>query len=223
MIDEEYMQTLRDRMVRQQLEGRGIRDQRVLDAMRRVPRHLFVPENLLDRAYDDCPLPIGEGQTISQPYMVAWMTELLQVEPGQKVLEIGTGSGYQAAILCELGAEVFTIEKNPLLAREAERRLAELGYFPHIRIGDGTLGWPEEAPFQRIIVTAGAPSIPGPLLEQLDEGGRLVIPVGPSGMQMLTLVERKEGKLVTVEEGTCVFVPLVGKYGWKEGERGRPF
>ncbi|MEJ5186988.1 MAG: protein-L-isoaspartate(D-aspartate) O-methyltransferase [Candidatus Geothermincolales bacterium] len=223
MIDEEYMQTLRDRMVRQQLEARGISDQRVLDAMRRVPRHLFVPESLLDRAYDDCPLPIGEGQTISQPYMVAWMTELLQVEPGQKVLEIGTGSGYQAAILCELGADVFTIEKNPLLAREAERRLAELGYFPHIRIGDGTLGWPEEAPFQRIIVTAGAPSIPGPLLEQLDEGGRLVIPVGPSGMQMLTLVERKEGKLVTVEEGTCVFVPLVGKYGWKEGERGRHF
>jgi len=223
MIDEEFLQGLRDRMVRQQLEARGIRDRRVLEAMRKIPRHLFVPSHLVERAYDDCPLPIGEGQTISQPYMVAWMTELLQVEPGHKVLEIGTGSGYQAAILCELGADVFTIEKNPLLAREAERRLAALGYFPHIRIGDGTLGWPEEAPFQRIIVTAGAPSIPHPLTEQLDEGGRLVIPVGPSGMQMLTLVERKGGKLITTEEGSCVFVPLVGRYGWREEEKGRFF
>ncbi len=210
-------------MVRQQLEARGIKDQRVLEAMRKIPRHLFVPQHLVERAYDDYPLPIGEGQTISQPYMVAWMTEILKPEPGQKVLEIGTGSGYQAAILCELGADVYTIEKNPLLAREAERRLAQLGYFPRIRIGDGTLGWPEEAPFQRIIVTAGAPSIPQPLLDQLDEGGRLVIPVGPSGMQMLTLVQKREGKLVTEEEGTCVFVPLVGRYGWKEEERGRFF
>lgn len=223
MIDEELLQRLRDRMVRQQLEARGIRDPGVLEAMRKIPRHLFVPDHLVERAYDDCPLPIGEGQTISQPYMVAWMTEILRPEPGQKVLEIGTGSGYQAAVLCELGADVYTIEKNPLLAREAERRLAQLGYYPHIRIGDGTLGWPEEAPFQRIIVTAGAPSIPQPLLDQLDEGGRLVIPVGPSGMQMLTLVEKRGGRLTTTEEGTCVFVPLVGRYGWKEEERGHHF
>lgn len=218
MDEEEYFHKLRSEMVRMQIADRGVRDPRVLEAMLRVPRHLFVPEDLRYRAYDDSPLPIGEGQTISQPYMVAWMTELLKVEEDDKVLEIGTGSGYQAAILCELAEEVLSIEKNANLAREAGERLRSLGYKNvRVRVGDGTLGWPEEAPFDGIIVTAGAPSIPQPLLEQLADGGRLVIPVGSTGMQMLTLVRRKGNRFETSEEGSCIFVPLVGKYGWRSG------
>ncbi len=205
-------------MVKHQIAARGVKGQRVLDAMSRVPRHLFVPEDLADRAYDDSPLPIGEGQTISQPFMVAWMTELLEVEEGDKVLEIGTGSGYQAAILCELAGEVLSIEKYPDLAREAEGRLRSLGYRNiRIRVGDGTVGWPEEAPFDGIMVTAGAPSVPQPLLEQLTDGGRLVIPVGPAGMQMLKAIRRRGGEYHASDEGSCVFVPLVGKFGWKRG------
>jgi len=205
-------------MVKRQIAARGIEDPRVLDAVSRVPRHLFVPGSLADRAYDDSPLPIGEGQTISQPYMVAWMTDLLKISPGDKVLEVGTGSGYQAAILCELAAEVFTIEKYPDLAKAAEKRLTDLGHKNfRIRVGDGTLGWPEEAPFAAIIVTAGAPSVPQPLLEQLNDGGRLVIPVGPAGMQMLNVIQRHGNDFHTSDEGTCVFVPLVGKFGWKRG------
>jgi protein-L-isoaspartate(D-aspartate) O-methyltransferase len=215
MKEEEFYERLRRSMAANQLEARGIRNPRVLEAMQRVPRHLFVPENIRDRAYDDCPLPIGEGQTISQPFMVAWMTELLDPGEEDRVLEIGTGSGYQTAVLCELAGEVFSIEQHASLAREAERRLRDLGYDNfHIRVGDGTLGWPEEAPFDGIMVTAGAPSIPEPLLEQLADGGKLVIPVGPSGMQMLTAVTRRGGEFETREEGTCVFVPLVGKHGW---------
>lgn len=203
-------------MVKEQLAARGISDPRLLKAMGRLPRHLFVPESMRDRAYDDSPLPIGDGQTISQPYMVAWMTELLEVKEEDKILEIGTGSGYQAAILCELAAEVLSIEKYPRLAGKAEERLRRLGYDNlSILVGDGTMGWPEEAPFDGIIVTAGAPSIPEPLPEQLADGGRLVIPVGPSGMQMLTLVRREGGSFTTREEGSCVFVPLVGKFGWR--------
>lgn len=218
MDEEEYFHKLRSEMVRMQIADRGVRDPRVLEAMLRVPRHLFVPEDLRYRAYDDSPLPIGEGQTISQPYMVAWMTELLKVEEDDKVLEIGTGSGYQAAILCELAEEVLSIEKNANLAREAGERLRSLGYKNvRVRVRDGTLGWPEEAPFDGIIVTAGAPSIPQPLLEQLADGGRLVIPVGSTGMQMLTLVRRKGNRFETSEEGSCIFVPLVGKYGWRSG------
>lgn len=205
-------------MVRQQIAARGIKDQRVLEAMLHVPRHLFVPEEMRDRAYEDSPLPIGDGQTISQPYMVAWMSELLEVKECDRILEIGTGSGYQAAILCELGGEIFSIEKYADLARAAEERLRSLGYHNlHIRIGDGTLGWPEEAPFDDIIVTAGSPSVPQPLLEQLAEGGRLVIPVGPSGMQMLQKIRREGKEFQTSEEGTCVFVPLVGRFGWRRG------
>jgi protein-L-isoaspartate(D-aspartate) O-methyltransferase len=208
-------------MVKHQIAARGVRDPRVLEAMARVPRHHFVPESLADRAYDDSPLPIGEGQTISQPYMVAWMTELLGIGENDKVLEIGTGSGYQAAILCELAAQVISIEKFPDLAREAGERLASLGYRNiAIHVGDGTLGWPQEAPYDGIIVTAGAPSVPQPLLEQLADGGRLVIPVGSSGMQMLNVIKRKGNDYQAREEGTCVFVPLIGKHGWK---RGRPF
>lgn len=216
MNEEAYFRRLRQEMVRTQIAERGVRDPRVLETMLRVPRHLFVPEDLRHRSYDDSPLPIGEGQTISQPYMVAWMTELLRVEEEDRVLEVGTGSGYQAAILCELAGEVFSIEKNPVLAREAEERLRNLGYTNvRVKVGDGTLGWAEEAPFDGIMVTAGAPSVPQPLLEQLAEGGRLVIPVGSASMQMLTVVRKERGKFHTTEEGSCIFVPLVGKYGWR--------
>ncbi len=220
MTEEDRYLKLRRKMIRQQIADRGVRDPRVLEAMLRVPRHLFVPEEIRYRAYDDCPLPIGEGQTISQPYMVAWMTELLELRGTERVLEIGTGSGYQAAVLCELAGEVYSIELHPRLAREAEGRLRALGYANFsIRAGDGTLGWPEKAPFDGIMVTAGSPSVPQPLLEQLAEGGRLVIPVGSTGMQMLTLVRRKENRFLTTEEGSCIFVPLVGKHGWKRDAR----
>jgi protein-L-isoaspartate(D-aspartate) O-methyltransferase len=218
-MNEEQYAKLREGMVKHQIEARGVRDSRVLEAMRRVPRHLFTPESFRHRAYDDSPLPIGEGQTISQPYMVAWMSELLEIEPEDRVLEIGTGSGYQAAILCELAGEVFTIEKQANLAVAAERRLRELGYHNMVvRTGDGTMGWPEESPFDGIVVTAGSPSVPQPLLEQLAEGGRLVIPIGPSGMQMLTLIRRTGDDYISNEEGSCVFVPLVGKFGWRRGK-----
>ncbi len=209
---------LRERMVKEQIEARGVRDRRVLEAMLSVPRHLFVPEGLRGSAYHDSPLPIGEGQTISQPYMVALMTELLELRGSEKVLEVGTGSGYQAAILSLLAAEVFTIEKNERLASKAAERLKDLGYENvYVRVGDGTLGLREEAPFDGIIVTAGSPSIPQPLTEQLKVGGRLVIPVGPSGMQMLKLIIRMEDRFVEEEKGGCVFVPLVGKHGWRRG------
>lgn len=206
--------------MRDQIEARGIKDQRVMEAMRKVERHLFVPENLRYQAYQDSPLPIGEGQTISQPYMVAWMTELLSLKGDEKVLEVGTGSGYQAAILGELAREVHTIEKNEYLARQAESRLRSMGYHNiNVYIGDGTLGIPEQAPFDGIIVTAGSPHIPQPLLEQMQDGGRLVIPVGPSGMQMLVLVVRRGSRYEKKELGGCVFVPLVGKHGWKGNEK----
>ena len=220
-MEEDHYHKPRENMVKHQIAARGVKDPRVLGAMARVPRHLFVPDSIADRAYDDSPLPIGEGQTISQPYMVAWMTELLGIGDSDRVLEIGTGSGYQAAILCELAAEVISIEKYPDLAREAQDRLRSLGYRNiTIHVGDGTLGWPQKAPYNGIIVTAGAPSVPQPLLEQLADGGKLVIPVGPSGMQMLNVIRRKGNDYQAREEGTCVFVPLVGKFGWK---RGRPF
>ncbi len=220
-MEEDYYTKARKAMVKQQIAARGVEDPRVLEALLKVPRHLFVPPHLVDRAYDDSPLPIGEGQTISQPYMVAWMTELLELGEDSRVLEVGTGSGYQAAVLCELAREVCTIEKIPELAREAERRLLSLGYRNfRVRVGDGTLGWPEEAPFHGIMVTAGAPSVPQPLMEQLADGGRLVIPVGPSGMQMLTVIKREGRSFTRSDEGSCVFVPLVGEHGWKR-ERGR--
>jgi len=204
-------------MVQEQIASRGIKDSRVLAAMEKVPRHLFVPEEMRDRAYEDSPLPIGGGQTISQPYMVAWMTDLLHLKESDRVLEVGTGSGYQAAILCELAAHVYSIEKNPELAPRAERMLRSRGYVNiSIRVGDGTKGWPEEAPFDAIMVTAGAPSVPQPLLDQLDEGGRLAIPVGSKTMQMLTLITRKDGKLQAKQEGSCVFVPLIGRFGWQK-------
>jgi protein-L-isoaspartate(D-aspartate) O-methyltransferase len=209
----------RRRMVESQIRNRGIRDPRVLEAMRRVPRHRFVPPHLWDQAYDDYPLPIGEDQTISQPYIVALMTEALELTGDEKVLEVGAGSGYQAAILAELAKEVFTIERLASLARRAEDILKTLNYRNvHVLIGDGTLGWPREAPYDAIIVTAGAPKVPPALAEQLARGGRLVIPVGDRYSQTLTRIRRTpEGGLKTEYLGGCRFVKLIGAQGWREG------
>ncbi len=204
-------------MVENQLRKRGIRDERVLAAMAKVPRHLFVPSGSQTESYEDRPLPIGEGQTISQPYMVAVMTQSLDLKGEEKVLEIGTGSGYQAAILSELAQSVFTIERIPVLIEKAQRILKDLGYEEiHCQWGDGTQGLPEHAPFEGIIVTAGAPEVPQALKSQLSDGGRLVIPVGPRFSQSLLKITR-EGNHFHEEDITgCVFVPLLGKYGWKE-------
>ncbi len=207
----------RKRMVQTQLVSRGIRDARVLLAMSKVPRHLFVEEALRGQAYGDFPLPIGEQQTISQPYIVALMTEALELLGTEKVLEIGAGSGYQAAILAELAAQVFSIERIPALASRARRNLESLRYFNvKIKVGDGTLGWPEEAPFDAIIVTAASPAIPQPLLNQLALGGRLVIPVGDCYSQTLTVVRQSPEGLEFDYRGGCRFVKLIGSYGWSE-------
>ncbi|MHB8766751.1 MAG: protein-L-isoaspartate(D-aspartate) O-methyltransferase [Deferrisomatales bacterium] len=206
---------LRDQMVRAQIEARGVRDPRLLAALGRVPRHEFVPEASRHLAYDDTPLPIGRGQTVSQPYMVALMTEALGVGPGDRVLEVGTGAGYQAAVLAELGCRVFTIERDPVLAREAGERLARLGYGAvDVREGDGTLGLPREAPFRGIVVTAGGPRVPEALKAQLEDGGVLVIPVGDRGSQALLRLIRQGDRFATEDLGGCRFVPLVGEEGW---------
>jgi protein-L-isoaspartate(D-aspartate) O-methyltransferase len=201
----------RERMVREQIESRGVTNAAVLAAMRKVPRHEFVPGQWADAAYEDHPLPIGYGQTISQPYIVALMTELVQPTAGAKVLEVGTGSGYQAAILAETGVEVYSIEIIGPLAKESAERLKRLGYDKvHVKQGDGYLGWPEHAPFDAIIVTAGADHVPPPLVEQLKPGGRMVIPVGEvHGEQSLLLVQKNaDGKVTTRNVGAVVFVPL---------------
>lgn len=205
----------RRKMVETQIAARGIRDPRVLEVMRQIPRHLFLDEGMWDQAYQDHPLPIGEKQTISQPYIVALMTEALELTPRDKVLEIGTGSGYQTAILASLCDWVYSVERIRSLALKARRVLDELRlYNVSIKIGDGTEGWPEHAPYQAILVTAGAPEIPLPLKEQLAEGGRLVIPVGDRFSQSLyKLVKRKE-EFHQEDLGGCRFVDLVGKYGW---------
>ena len=198
-------------MVDNQIRARGIRDPRVLEVMRKVPRHEFVPADQAANAYDDNPLPIGLGQTISQPYIVAYMTEQLQVTPQSKVLEIGTGSGYQAAVLGELAKEVYTIEIVADLARRSKETLDRLGYKNiHVRAGDGYRGWPEQAPFDRIIVTAAPDHVPQPLVDQLAVGGRLIIPVGDYYQQMLILTKTPRG---VVEEKTIdvVFVPMTGE------------
>jgi protein-L-isoaspartate(D-aspartate) O-methyltransferase len=214
--DSDYYQKRRDEMVEQQLRARGISDERVLEAMRRVPRHLFVPVARRDRAYDDTPLPLGEGQTISQPYMVAWMTELLRLLGSEVVLEVGTGSGYQAAVLGVLAKKVYTIERIPALAEAASKILDQLGLDNiEIVVGDGSKGLEEHAPYERIMVTAGSPAVPQALVEQIADGGRLVIPVGPASMQVLTVVTRHGSETETHEVGSCVFVPLVGMYGWE--------
>ncbi|WP_279343512.1 protein-L-isoaspartate(D-aspartate) O-methyltransferase [Fundidesulfovibrio terrae] len=206
----------RERMVRDQIIARGVSSLAVLSAMRKVPRHLFVEEALKPQAYEDHPLPIGQGQTISQPYVVAWMTELLDVKPGMKVLEIGTGSGYQTAVLAEMGAVVHSVERVPELHQLAKNRLAAMGYGNvHLKLDDGTLGWPESAPFDRILVTAGGPKVPEPYLEQLADPGLLVIPVGPERRsQNLTLVRKQDGKIGRKSVGQVMFVDLVGRHAW---------
>lgn len=206
----------RVQMVERQIAGRGVRDPRVLEAMRDVPRDLFVPDDQKPHAYEDRALPIASGQTISQPYIVAIMTELLAPEPHHRVLEIGTGSGYQTAILSRLSQQVLTIERHPDLARTAEQVFASLGlHNVIIRVGDGSEGVPEEAPFDRILVTAGAPSVPESLKEQLADRGRLVLPVGPSGYQHLTVIDRFSNSFEQQEHEACVFVPLIGRHGWQ--------
>lgn len=209
-------QALRNQMVKEQLITRGITDQRVLETFRKVPRHNFILPKYLDSAYNDHPLPIGEGQTISQPYIVALMTESLTLKGDERVLEIGSGSGYQAAILAELAREVYSVERIATLAEHAQEILKEMSYNNvSIKCGDGTLGWEEFSPYQGIIVTAAAPQIPDFLIEQLDEGGRLVIPLGGDFRQMLTLIEKIKGRISQSPICGCVFVPLIGKYGWR--------
>jgi protein-L-isoaspartate(D-aspartate) O-methyltransferase len=206
----------RERMVEDQLVARGVTDPRVLAAMRRVPRHLFVDEGFRDRAYGDHPLPIGDGQTISQPFIVGKMTELLRLMGTEKVLEVGTGSGYQAAVLGELAGRVCTIERIPRLVQRAREMLETLGYTNiWVRVANGTLGWPDEAPFDRILVAAGGPAVPPPLFAQLAEGGRMVMPVGDATMQKLFVIDKRDGEMVVTEEAGCVFVKLVGKYAWE--------
>ncbi|MDO8445878.1 MAG: protein-L-isoaspartate(D-aspartate) O-methyltransferase [Deltaproteobacteria bacterium] len=219
MID--HYKIARQRMVETQLIPRGIKDKRVLDAVRKVPRHLFVDEAFYGQAYGDSPLPIGEEQTISQPFMVAVMTEALELKGDERVLELGTGSGYQTAILAELCHKVFSIERISSLAGRARKVLDKLGYGNVVvRIGDGTLGWKEEAPFDAIIVTAGAPEIPQPLTEQLKIGGRLVIPAGGEFMQSLIRVRKTENGIEKEDLGGCRFVKLIGEHGWKVEKEG---
>lgn len=208
---------LRKRMIEEQLVPRGIADAKVLAAMKKIPRHLFLPGRGLEAAYGDYPLPVGEGQTISQPYMVALMTQSLELTGGEKVLEIGTGSGYQAAILAEIAKEVYSVERFESLAENARLLLDGMEYKNiKIKVGDGTEGWDEFAPYDGIIVTAGTPSIPEPLIEQLAEGGRLVIPVGGASGQELILVRKTDAEISEESICGCTFVPLVGKYGWQE-------
>jgi protein-L-isoaspartate(D-aspartate) O-methyltransferase len=205
------------RMVEDQLRKRGIADERVLHAMGKVPRHLFVPQDSIHLAYSDGPLPIGEGQTVSQPYMVALMTQGLALKGAEKVLEIGTGSGYQSAVLMELVRELYTVERVHHLAERAEQQLVTLGYHRfHIRVADGTKGWPEEAPFDGIIVTAGAPAVPDTLLSQLNENGTLIIPVGTRYSQKLCKCTKRGNTYRSEEDTMCVFVPLVGEHGWED-------
>jgi protein-L-isoaspartate(D-aspartate) O-methyltransferase len=207
---------LRKKMVEEQLAGRQISDQRVLNAFYKVPRHKFIPDEDQEDAYADFPLPIGENQTISQPYIVALMTESLGLNGTEKVLEIGTGSGYQTAILAELAKEVYTVERIPQLSQNAQNLLNELGYKNiSFKIGDGTLGWEEAEPFDRIILTAYSPEIPKPLIAQLSEEGKIILPLGDAFSQMLTLARKKEGALYYRDICACVFVPLVGKHGAK--------
>ncbi len=217
MDKEKGFEEERRKMVETQLIARGIADENVLEAMRKVPRHRFVPQDIMQSAYDDCPLPIGEGQTISQPYMVALMTQCLELSGDDKVLEIGTGSGYQAGILAEIASQVYTIERVEKLCNRAGEILKELGHANiQLKVGDGTEGWPEFSPYDGIMVTAGSPDIPEPLTRQLSEGGHLVIPVGGRYSQELVVMEKKRGELKKRDLCGCIFVPLVGKHGWEK-------
>lgn len=208
--------TIRDRMVQEQLIPRGISDPLVIEAMREVPRHCFVDDALQSRAYGDFPLPISAGQTISQPYIVALMTEALKLTGSERVLEVGTGSGYQAAILSRLCSQVYTVERINLLLAGARRVFDQLRYFNIVaKLDDGTLGWPEHGPYDAIMVTAGGPEVPTPLIDQLEENGRLVIPVGDQHLQVLQLLEKKEDGIQIKELEKVRFVDLVGEHGWK--------
>ncbi len=205
----------REEMVLTQLERRGIKDARVLEAMRRVKRHHFVEPAFRDRSYDDTPLPIDEGQTISQPYVVARMTSLLEIQPTDKILEVGTGSGYQAAVLAELAHKVYSIERHMALMQKARRALEEQGYSNVVlKAGDGTIGWAQYAPFDKIIITAASPSFPKTLFNQLKDGGKMIFPMGEKRTQVLMLVERQGDEAMTTEMGQVSFVPLIGREGW---------
>ncbi|MDP3703254.1 MAG: protein-L-isoaspartate(D-aspartate) O-methyltransferase [Candidatus Omnitrophota bacterium] len=206
----------RVRMVETQLKSRGLIDERLLAAFGKVPRHLFVPEEVRQDAYADHPLPIGAGQTISQPYIVALMVDCLGLEGHERVLEIGSGSGYQTAILAELALEVFSVERIPDLLQAVRTRLSALGYLNnvHLTTGNGSLGWPEHAPFDAILVSAAAPRVPQPLVTQLADGGRMAVPVGIPQAQMLVQVEKRRGTVTQKEIASCVFVPLIGEHGW---------
>lgn len=207
-------------MVTTQLERRGIRNKLILKAFSQVPRHKFVPHDLQDQAYSDCALPIGEDQTISQPYMVAKMTSLAMLTPESRVLEIGTGSGYQAAILAEISAEVYTIERIPKIAKYGRQNLQQFNYNNiQLGVGDGTLGWAAKGPFDAILVTAGSPEIPKVLLGQLGNGGLLVVPVEDKLSQVLYSVQRTSEGFEKTQGERCVFVPLIGKYGWEEAPK----
>lgn len=209
--------TGRIRMVQEQLLSRDIFDQRTIEAMSEVPRHLFVDDAMRGRAYGDHPLPIGAGQTISQPYIVAYMTQALQLQGDEKVLEIGTGSGYQAAILSRMCNKVYTVERIDSLLAEARRIFDKLHYFNiRSKLDDGTLGWPEFGPYDAIIVTAGGPAIPQPLIDQLADPGRLIMPVGDQHVQVLQLLEKQDGAVEITNLAGVRFVDLVGEYGWNK-------
>ncbi len=207
----------RSRMVRDQIEARGVGDRRVLDAMREIPRHLFIPHEFQAAAYHDRPLPIGSGQTISQPYIVGLMTSLLEIKQDDKVLEIGAGSGYQAAILSRLARSVVTVERLPEVASKAEEMMHRLGITNvTVVVEDGTMGYAPDAPYDAIVVTAATPDIPAPLIDQMADGGRLVAPVGPRDLQQLVRV-RKHGVRISQENfGGVMFVPLLGRHGWQD-------
>ena len=215
-------ETQRARMVEEQLARRGIRDPRVLRALGEVPRHVFVDSPYVNVAYGDHALPIGLDQTISQPYMVALMTERLDLLPGDRVLEIGTGSGYQTAVLARIVRRIYTVERLPRLSEEARERLERLGvHNVEYRVGDGTLGWPEKGPFHGILVTAGAPDLPRTLIRQLRPGGRLIIPIGPLGRQGLRVYEKRDDEEAELLESLpCSFVPLIGAEGWSDPDAG---
>lgn len=216
MVKDDYKQRgLRNKLVKK-LRSKGISDEAVLTAINRVPRHVFFDNALLSHAYEDKAFPIGEGQTISQPYTVAFQTEKLEVRSGDKILEIGTGSGYQACILLELGATVYTIEYNKVLYDRTRAFLPKLGYNPYFAQGDGSKGMPAKAPFNKIIVTAGAPVVPDELIEQLTEGGILVIPVGDRERQTMVRLRKKGGKIIKEEFDNFAFVPLLGEQGWRK-------
>lgn len=215
MFEDNYKQRgLRNKLVKK-LREKGISDENLLSAIGAVPRHFFFENALLEHAYQDKAFPIGEGQTISQPYTVAFQTEKLEIRPGDKVLEVGTGSGYQACVLLELGAKVYTIEYNKNLYERTRKLLPQMGYRPHFFLGDGSKGLPSKAPFDKIIVTAGAPVVPSALTEQLAEDGILVIPVGDRERQVMLQIRKKDGKLMKQEFDYFAFVPLLGEKGWQ--------